>query len=204
MASSPNELCLGCSSETLSFRWNFSAKAVSTSLESVASMSWNTTSVCRSRLRLLCYKSRQNSIADITRTADGSATVVTVNVPVPVRAPRSSDWVSNNIVPNTNCSKSACLHTVTSNGAMRIHSYELRSRCSRDDKIHESGGIKKILVCCRNSRCLHYRFKRANSLAGALTSEAYPSGRTVITTYDSANRPNQVSGVRSGQPTCAR
>ncbi len=39
------------------------------------------------------------------------------------------------------------------------------------------------------------------NLAGGLTSETYPSGRTISTGYDAANRVTQMGGVLNGQPT---
>jgi len=39
------------------------------------------------------------------------------------------------------------------------------------------------------------------NLAGALTSETYPTGRVVYMSYDEANRPRSVSGVINGQTT---
>ncbi|HEY1528924.1 MAG TPA: hypothetical protein VGH51_22095 [Candidatus Angelobacter sp.] len=44
-----------------------------------------------------------------------------------------------------------------------------------------------------------YAFAYAYNLAGALSSETYPSGRVVTTGYDGANRPNAVNGTLSGQ-----
>jgi YD repeat-containing protein len=44
-----------------------------------------------------------------------------------------------------------------------------------------------------------YAFAYAYNLAGALSSETYPSGRVVTTGYDGANRPNAVNGKLSGQ-----
>ena len=46
-----------------------------------------------------------------------------------------------------------------------------------------------------------YPFTYTYNLAGALTSETYPSGRVVSTGYDGANRPLHVSGVLQGQTT---
>jgi len=46
-----------------------------------------------------------------------------------------------------------------------------------------------------------YPFTYTYNLAGALTSETYPSGRVVTTGYDGANRPLHVSGVLQGQTT---
>jgi RHS repeat-associated protein len=47
-----------------------------------------------------------------------------------------------------------------------------------------------------------YTFSYGYNLAGALTSETYPSGRVVSTGYDGANRPSAVTGMLStGQTT---
>jgi YD repeat-containing protein len=46
-----------------------------------------------------------------------------------------------------------------------------------------------------------YVFGYTYNRAGALTSETYPSGRTVTTGYDGANRPATVAGVLNGQTT---
>ncbi len=46
-----------------------------------------------------------------------------------------------------------------------------------------------------------YTFNYSYNLAGSLTSETYPSGRTVNTTYDTSNRAYAVSGTNSGQAT---
>jgi YD repeat-containing protein len=49
-----------------------------------------------------------------------------------------------------------------------------------------------------------YTFSYSYNLAGALTSETYPSGRVVSTGYDGANRPSAVTGMLSaGQTTYA-
>jgi YD repeat-containing protein len=44
-----------------------------------------------------------------------------------------------------------------------------------------------------------YSFSYAYDLTGALTSETYPSGRVIKTTYDGAERPNAVSGTLGTQ-----
>jgi RHS repeat-associated protein len=44
-----------------------------------------------------------------------------------------------------------------------------------------------------------YSFSYGYNLAGALTSETYPSGRTINTSYDPANRPVSVQGTLDGQ-----
>lgn len=44
-----------------------------------------------------------------------------------------------------------------------------------------------------------YGFSYTYNLAGALTSETYPSGRTIQTDYDPVNRVSKVSGVLAGQ-----
>jgi len=44
-----------------------------------------------------------------------------------------------------------------------------------------------------------YNFSYTYNLAGALTSEMYPSGRVVNTSYDGANRVNAVTGTLQGQ-----
>jgi RHS repeat-associated protein len=46
-----------------------------------------------------------------------------------------------------------------------------------------------------------YPFTYRYNLAGALTSETYPSGRVVTASYDGANRPSQVTGSVQGQNT---
>ncbi|MGH9436537.1 MAG: RHS repeat-associated core domain-containing protein [Terriglobia bacterium] len=46
-----------------------------------------------------------------------------------------------------------------------------------------------------------YDFSYAYNVAGALTSETYPSGRVVSTTYDGAGRPVTVAGKLNGQTT---
>ena len=43
-----------------------------------------------------------------------------------------------------------------------------------------------------------YRFGYSYNLAGQLTSETYPSGRTITTGYDVANRAVSLSGSRAG------
>ncbi len=45
-----------------------------------------------------------------------------------------------------------------------------------------------------------YTLAYAYNLAGALTAEMYPSGRTVTTGYDTANRAAAVQGTLNGQP----
>jgi YD repeat-containing protein len=44
-----------------------------------------------------------------------------------------------------------------------------------------------------------YSFAYSYNLAGSLTSETYPSGRVVTTSYDGANRPYSLAGNLSGQ-----
>jgi RHS repeat-associated protein len=44
-----------------------------------------------------------------------------------------------------------------------------------------------------------YSFGYGYNLAGALTSETYPSGRVVTTVYDGANRPATINGTLQGQ-----
>jgi RHS repeat-associated protein len=44
-------------------------------------------------------------------------------------------------------------------------------------------------------------FTYTYNLTGALTSEQYPSGRMVTTTYDGANRPKQLTGLLNGTTT---
>jgi RHS repeat-associated protein len=46
-----------------------------------------------------------------------------------------------------------------------------------------------------------YNFTYEYNLAGALTSETYPSGRLAMTSYDQTNRPTTLSGSLSGQVT---
>ncbi len=46
-----------------------------------------------------------------------------------------------------------------------------------------------------------YGFGYSYNLAGSLVSETYPSGRTISTGYDAANRVTQMGGVLNGQPT---
>jgi len=46
-----------------------------------------------------------------------------------------------------------------------------------------------------------YPFSYAYNLAGALTSETYPSGRVLTMTYDNANRASQLSGAVGGNTT---
>ncbi|MGH9618542.1 MAG: RHS repeat-associated core domain-containing protein [Bryobacteraceae bacterium] len=46
-----------------------------------------------------------------------------------------------------------------------------------------------------------YSFAYGYNLAGALTSETYPSGRVVNTTYDGADRPYTLSGIFDAQNT---
>jgi RHS repeat-associated protein len=46
-----------------------------------------------------------------------------------------------------------------------------------------------------------YPFTYTYNLAGSLTSETYPSGRVVTTSYDGANRPSQVTGSLQGSNT---
>jgi RHS repeat-associated protein len=46
-----------------------------------------------------------------------------------------------------------------------------------------------------------FPFSYTYNLAGALTSTTYPSGRSVATTYDPANRATSVTGTLNGTPT---
>ncbi len=46
-----------------------------------------------------------------------------------------------------------------------------------------------------------YSFQYGYNLLSALTSETYPSGRTVTTAYDGANRPITVTGANAGSTT---
>ena len=46
-----------------------------------------------------------------------------------------------------------------------------------------------------------YNFAYSYNVAGSLSSETYPSGRVVTTSYDAANRPSTLSGVVQGQTT---
>jgi YD repeat-containing protein len=46
-----------------------------------------------------------------------------------------------------------------------------------------------------------YHFSYVYNLADALTSETYPSERTVTTVYDGANRPYSVNGTLPGAQT---
>ncbi len=53
----------------------------------------------------------------------------------------------------------------------------------------------------QNTNATPYTMLYTYNLAGGLTSETYPSGRTISTGYDAANRVTQMGGVLNGQPT---
>ena len=60
-------------------------------------------------------------------------------------------------------------------------------------------GLGNVLASNQVTASQTYAFTYAYNLAGSLVSETYPSGRTVTTTYDGANRTTAVSGVWQGQ-----
>jgi len=61
--------------------------------------------------------------------------------------------------------------------------------------------VGQVLASSETTGGESYSFSYGYSLAGALTQETYPSGRVLTTGYDTANRPNQVTGARSGAQT---
>ena len=54
--------------------------------------------------------------------------------------------------------------------------------------------LGQVLASIQSTGGQNYSFAYTYNLAGALTSETYPSGRVITTCYDSANRTSQVSG----------
>lgn len=61
--------------------------------------------------------------------------------------------------------------------------------------------LSDVLATSQITAGATYNFSYGYDVSGDLTSETYPSGRVVTTTYDVVKRPTQIAGVKSGTTT---